>query len=186
MKRHILRAPQTDRYGLDVPTKVSELEQDLPLIIGSASASLTSPGPTGAVNFTVASMVVSQIRGFTTPSGTNLTITIPETGFYFVGATFSWLSTTSTGGGVGRTVTYNTYQLQSTLVLPSVVGAIDGSYGRDNKLGPLVTAGDIPVYINSSAVLYLTAGTVITPLAVGVALAADLTARLEWQIARVS
>lgn len=188
MKKHIVRAPQTDRYGLEVPTKLSELEDDLPgpaLIAGLALATLASPSA-GPSAFSTADAVITSRSGFAEPTGTNLTFVVPETGTYLVSAVFSWLSTTSSGSGVGRIVTPGTFELETILYTPVRAG-IDGTYGRDNKLGPLVTdPGDIPVYISSSLLFALTAGDSISPTAEAVSIAADVKAVVEFSIVRVA
>ena len=178
---------ETDRYGFTVPTKLSELEDDThPHIIGSGFVLLTQPGPTGTLSFPLADTVITENDGFADPVGTNLSIVIPQTGLYHLSATFWWLSTTTSGGGVGRTTTPGTYRLVTEFV-PTVQGVLDGSYLRDNKLGPLTTdPGDIAIYLSGSAIQALTAGDTIDPVAVGAALLSDVNAVVSFQVVRIA
>lgn len=180
---------ETDRYGFTVPTKLSELEDDLPenpYIAGASTVTLAAPGPDGPLPFPVANTVFSAVTGFEEPTGTNVDITIPETGLYLVSCTFDWLSTATSGGGVGRITTPGTFELL-TVFEGVVFGAIDGTYLRDNKLGPLTTdPGDIAVSVSASALLPFTAGDVISPEAAAVAIAGGVDARIQFSIVRIA
>jgi hypothetical protein len=188
VKKHILRAPQTDRYLLQVPTKLSELEDDLPVsprFIGASSVTLTAPGPDGPKAFPMANTALSDSTGFATPVG-NLDIVIPQTGLYLISCVFTWNSTTTSGGGVGRLTTPGTFQVLTTFA-GSVLGALDGTYLRDNKLGPLTTnPGDLAVSVAVSLLGALTVGDIISPQAAAVAIAGGLNAVINFSIVRVA
>jgi len=195
MKTHILRAPQTDRYGLQVPTRLSDLEDytETPLLILSTAASLTDPT---AIAPTMGSTTVSNNVGFTLPTSGNLTIPIPETGLYAFSLQATWNSQVNTGGGVGRVVTYFDMILSSWLTPTSQFTlTFDGNAGRDNKLGPIVILDSVGaeqyLSLNLSTLGYATAGDVIVPGFSGTFVPSapgkmDITAFLSVQIVRIA
>ena len=181
MKKHIVRAPQTDRYGFEVPTKLSELEDDIPSVADQYRLELTSvvqvsgAAPVTALfqvvvgTFTGADgtvvdtgTVVSQNAGFTLPTTGNLLITIPSTGVYAINLLASWRSTVDTNSGVGPIVTNYTLSLQ-TAGQGSTAAAqalFNGVAGIDNKMGPVSLGGTQLIVANT--IVPLTAGDVWT------------------------
>lgn len=188
MKKHIVRAPQTDRYGFEVPTKLSDLEDDLPqapYFVGQAiSNALTAP--TGGPDpFPLSGLATIASRGFAAPTGTDLQLVIPETGLYMFSATFSWLSTISSGSGVGRLTTPGTFRLRT--LASNLSGYIDGTYLYDNKLGVLTTdPGDIGVSITQQAVGLVTAGDVASFTAESIDIAIAVKAVVYFSIVRIA
>lgn len=188
MKKHVVRAPQTDRYGFTVPTKLSELEDDLPLMphfVGQAmSNALTAPSG-GPDAFPLSGLTTYENRGFADPTGTDVQLVIPETGLYMMSATFWWLSTITSGGGVGRLTTPGTFQLET--LASGLRGFIDGTYLYDNKLGVLTTdPGDIPAYQTAQTVLPLTVGDPVTFSAKSVSIAIAVQAVVYFSIVRIA
>ena len=195
MKTHILRAPQTDRYGLQVPTLISDLEDDTetPLLILSTAASLTDPSSVAPL---VSDTTVSNNVGFTLPTSGDLTITIPETGLYAFSLQATWNSEVTSGGMVGRSVTYFDMILSSWLApTAQFTLTFDGNAGRDNKLGPIVildSAGaEQYLSLNLSTLTYATAGDVLVPGFSGTFVpsvpgAMSVTALLSAQIVRIA
>ena len=175
MKRHILRAPQTDRYILDIPTKLSDLEDDITStrlaltstvqVSGAAPVSAAFQIPnttfTGAAGTQVQlGTVVSQNEGFTLPAAGDLSIPIPATGVYALNLVASWLSTVDTNSGVGVIVTNYTLGLQSFVAVPpGAVATYTGTVGLNNKMGPADMGGQSALYV--SAIIPLTAGDVL-------------------------
>lgn len=176
MKRHILRAPQTDRYILDVPTKLSDVENDITstLLSLSSSVQLSGAAPvsasfvipnstfTGAAGTQVAlGTTVNQNSGFTLPSSGNLVIPVPATGVYAMTLVASWRSTVDTSGGVGPVTTNYTLGLASSVSASlGVVASFAGTVGLNNKMGPAVLGGPTALY--ASATVPLTAGESLT------------------------
>ena len=109
MKQYIVRAPQTDRYTVEVPTKASELIQDLP---GSTVATLNArlnllcykvltTDPTPLVDYPAAGALVCDNVGFADPLADPLgpvVVTFPETGIYLVTANVACYSETDLTG----------------------------------------------------------------------------------------
>ncbi len=184
MKKHIVRAMQTDRYGLDVPTKLSELENDLPLppyFSGVAEVDVVSGA--GVTDFPVAGLTTLANRGFVAPSGI-VSLTVPETGLYLFTCNMFWKSTISSGSGVGRLTTTGTFQLRT---LGPLLGAIDGAYLYDNKLGILTTdPGDIQVRLYHSYALPATAGDSISFSAESLSAPIDVTAVTQFTVAKIA
>lgn len=174
MKTHILRAPQTDRYGLQVPTLISDLEDDIAgayQLLLTAAARISGAAPqsvvfqvdtgtyTGAAGTTAATgTVVTTNEGFTLPGSGNLLITIPVTGIYALNVVASWRSAYDTAGGVGYATTSHTVVLR-TGADPSCVANFSGTAVTDNKMGAVALTG---TGNQASAILPLTAGTVLT------------------------
>lgn len=179
MKKHIVRAMQTDRYGLDVPTKLSELEDDITsmrLALTSAIR-ITTAAPvtesfviptstfTGAFGTTqTLGTVVSQNSGFSLPTAGNLEIPIPATGVYAINLAASWRSTVDTNMGVGVIWTNYTLSLSANAsVPPGVVGAYAGAVFLNNKMGPARFGSDTgPSALTDSITTLFAAGDVIT------------------------
>lgn len=195
MKTHILRAPQTDRYGLQVPTRISDLEDDTetPLLILSTAASLTDPSSIAPL---VSDTSVSNNVGFTLPTSGDLTITIPETGLYAVSSQATWRSEVTSSPMTGRLVTYLDVILSSWIApVSQFLLSFDGNVGRDNKLGALVildsNGGEVPLVLNQSVLISLTAGDVLVPGFSGTNVpsspgAMSIAALLSAQIVRIA
>lgn len=187
MKKHIVRAPQTDRYGFTVPTKLSELEDDqpAPYFVGQAVSSALASPTSGPDPFPLSGLTTYENRGFEDPVGSDVQLVIPETGLYLFSATFWWLSTIKSGGGVGRLTTPGTFQLET--LANGLRGFIDGSYLYDNKSGPLTTdPGDIPVYVTQQTVAPATVGDAVTFSAEAVSIAIDVQAVVYFSIVRIA
>lgn len=203
MKKHIVRAPQTDRYGFEVPTRLSDLEDDitttrlaLTSVIPVAGAAPVSAAFvmdagvwTGAAGATRATgTTVTENVGFTLPTTGDLLITIPATGVYAINLVSAWVSGVDTTGGVGFLVTNYNLALVSAAD-PAVSTPFVGVAGVDNKVGPVSLAGFAS--LQSNAVLALTAGDVLTCatsiLAESPAMsAAGLLASITLQIVRIA
>lgn len=174
MKKHILRAPQTDRYGLDVPTLRSDLEDDISdayrlllssvvHIAGAAPVSATfqvEAGTfTGAAGTTAATgTVVTTNEGFTLPASGDLVITIPVTGVYAINVVASWQSAADTPPMTGYATTTHTV-VMATGADPSCVANFSGSVVVDNKMGAATLYGSTN---QASAIVPLTAGDTLT------------------------
>ncbi len=205
MKKHIVRAPQTDRYGLDVPTKLSELEDDITTTRLALTSTVQVAGAapvtanfqvdagtfTGAAGTVVATgTAVTENVGFTLPSTGDLTIPIPTTGVYALNLIASWQSTEDTGGGVGVLTTYYDLSLLSAVAdATGVIASFVGSVGLNNKMGTASLGGQS--FISSNAVIPLTAGDVLLcgsqVLAESPALTADgILATITLQIVRIA
>lgn len=205
-KRHIVRAPQTDRYGFTVPTAFSDLEDDRALLALTATAEIPSPAPASA-NFPIAQTnfvgsagtvvplgtYVTTNRGFSLPGAGNLAVTAPKAGAYQLTLLASWRGNTDSGVMVGRLTTPYTVILRTSItgVVPLVV---DGSILFNNKLGPMTRlngAGvEETVTLAVNALLNLNAGDVLTPLAEcpydpGAALAGDVFAFISLTLAQL-
>lgn len=186
MKKHILRAPQTDRYLLEVPTKLSELEDDLPVFPYFSCVAQVSIGPPSLEEFPMSGVTVSANSGFTEPTG-NLQLAIPETGIYLSTAVIYWLSTVDSGTMVGRVTTPGTFQLETIAGQASLTTGIDGTYLYDNKLGILTTdPGDVPVRLYAQAATPLNAGQLLAFTAENISSPIDVTAVLEFTIVRIA
>ena len=184
MKKHIVRAPQTDRYGFEVPTKLSELEDDLPVFPYYSCLASVSLASGDLKEFPGSGISELANVGFTSPSG-NLSLTIPETGLYLATATIYWASSITSGGGVGRLTTPGTFQLETIAGL--IADGIDGTYLYDNKLGILTTdPGDIPVRKFAQLAAPLTAGDVLSFSAENISSPIDVVAGLAFTIVRIA
>lgn len=174
MKTHILRAPQTDRYGLQVPTLRSDLEDDISdayRLLLSSVVHISGAAPqsaifqaeagtfTGAAGTTAATgTVVTTNEGFTLPTSGDLVIPIPVTGVYAINVTASWRSASDTGSGVGYATTTHTVVL-ATGADPSCIANFSGTIITDNKMGAATIYGSTN---QASAIVPLTAGDTLT------------------------
>jgi hypothetical protein len=191
MKRHILRAPATDRYLLDVPTKLSDLEDDIETPTVSGLAGWDSLSVSGETPFLTADFTESARAVFAASAGTDLSFVAPEAGLYMVSITAVWLSKTSSGSGVGRIVTPGAYDLSAGVTISGALVPLQvqiaGTFGRDNKLGPLVTdPGDVPLYPSASGLFNLSAGGVFAPFWEAAVLADTLNVRMTLSIVRIA
>lgn len=165
---------ETDRYGFTVPTKLSELTDDVSstrlalsstvLVAGAApvtAAFVVDIGTwTGAAGSTAQTgTTITENVGFTLPTTGDLLITIPATGVYAINLVSAWTSAVDTTGGVGYLVTNYNLALVSAAD-PAVSTPFVGVAGVDNKVGPVSLAGFAT--LQSNAVLALTAGDVLT------------------------
>lgn len=180
MRKHILRAPQTDRYSLSVPTALSELTDDLPTnpyLAGASGVQVSGAAPvyatfqvdastyTGAAGGTVAlGTTFSQNRGFTVPTTGDLVITIPETGLYIITVNVSWFGTGDTGGGIGRIET--PYDVTMAAGLGDYGGTFAGTLIMANKLEPIYNSvTSAALTLRDTAIAALTAGDTLTAVA---------------------
>jgi hypothetical protein len=172
MKDYIVRAPQTDRLAVPVPTKLSELEDDLPAPPYDTRLNVLCQGtlssdPTAATNFGAGVAGVGFNSGFANPIadlGGPVLVTFPATGLYLITARCYWTSTTSTAPIVGRIVAFANRVMQNTVATANLV--FSGSAGRDNKLGQLtvgVDGSETLLFVTASVLLFVPAGTSFSP-----------------------
>lgn len=180
MKRHILRAPATDRYLLDVPTKLSDLEDDthpvLSLVVKAPFDVLSGvtenvPADSGTITSGVSSRtwsygVTESINqgGWTVSGSGNLTITVPQTGIYQIGVTAAVINLTDTPNSTG--LAYSSDPLQAVLSVDEVAIVLGAGLFTPNKLGSAYAmgSGGSPAYSpNASQLVSLAAGETISP-----------------------
>lgn len=185
MKTHIVRTTNTDRYAFTVPEKTSEITDDThPYVIGSTFVHLTEL--TSSFTFRSDNSVLSALSGFASPLGVGsapVVFVIPQSGVYLVSMTARWGSTTNAGGA--RVVTTNPYELYQQIGL--LQAGINGTYGRDNQLGPLTSfPGDVPVKVPVANLYFFAAGATLTPAAFAKVMPEQLFAVMDFQLSRVA
>ena len=166
---------ETDRYGFTVPTKLSELEDDVTTtrLALSSTVQVAGAAPVGA-NFQVDASTftgaagtvvplgttVTENVGFTLPTTGDLTIPIPATGVYALNLIAAWTSTDDTIPSVGpATIFYDLSLLSAVFGTLGVVASFTGSVGLNNKMGPAHLVG-LPILV-ANAVVPLIAGDVL-------------------------
>ena len=196
---------ETDRYGFTVPTKLSELEDDITTTRLALSSTVQVAGAapvsanfqvdastfTGAAGTVVPlGTTVTENVGFTLPTTGDLTIPIPATGVYALNLIAAWTSTDDTIPSVGPATTFYDLSLLSAVFgTLGVVASFVGSVGLSNKMGTAGLGGQ--TFLISNAVIPLTAGDVLVcgsqVLAESPALSADgILASITLQIVRIA